>query len=510
MAYPEQDAERVFQTAIIAIAFIIGSAVTLAITGMTVLDSNPASYIIVTMLMGVLFIFFTIKDMSPMPSDDYGIVAAALIFIIYLVFLSYARGSLSFEFLSYRIDALLLPVFLLSIVLAVLGRKGILRFAPVIAYLLFASPVLLMPILTSNGGLSSFSASLVYSMLKATGAQVVQSGLQIIAPSGQAISIASTCVPVGTFVALIMMLVPVSYLYKGRPNRKLAWLVCGAVLFFVLNVIRMTIIALAWAYSGLGAAVAVFHAFGGFLIFCITIIVMLLAYGKFGLELDLGRKWAKRLKAAFSAYDIEENYGRIFTAVVIALAVLFLSLGYLNSPNVSAISFNQPWIPNSAYPALHQSVISRIAASGVEYSYLGSGQGDMYFELGKGSPLNSTYLIVSFYPYLEKGMNLVFYTNSSWPSSYVLKSGITISSLLAESSNSTFSINYFAVPITVNGSSYSANFEAFSIAGVAGTGYCNPSVSSGLQEYLESAIYNLIQLRPQFPDLCYGEKLALT
>ena len=288
MAYPEQDAERVFQTTVIALAFILGAAATIAMTGPSILDMNPASYIIVVMLMGIMFIFFTLKDPSPVESSDYGLIAAAVVFIIYIMLLSFARGLLSFEFISYRIDALLLPLFLISLVLAVAGMKGIKRFAPVTAYLIFASPVLLMSVLSLNGWLSSFSAGAVYSVLKATGAQVVQSGLQIIAPSGQAISIASSGVPIGTFVALLMLLVPVSYLYGGKPIRKILWLVCGMVMFFVFNLIRMALIAIAWAYSNLGSAVATFHTFGGAVIFYATIVIMLLVYGKFGLTLDLG------------------------------------------------------------------------------------------------------------------------------------------------------------------------------------------------------------------------------
>jgi exosortase/archaeosortase family protein len=510
VGYPEEDAERVFQTVMIAVAFVIGAAVTIGITGPTILDSNPTSYIIVTMIMSVLFIFFTLKDKHPVTRGDFGVIGAAIAFVIYIVLLSYGRGSLSFEFLSYRIDALLLPLFLLCVVSAVAGLRGIKRFAPVMAYLLFASPILLMPLLTSNGGLSSFSAGIVYSIMKATGANVVQNGLQIVAPSGQAISIATTCVPVGTFVAFLMLLVPISYLFNGRPSRKAAWLGCGVVLLFVLNIIRMAIISLAWAYSGLSSAVSTFHAFGGALIFYISIIAIFLVYRKFGLKLEFGHEWTKRLELAFSAFDIEENYGKISTALIIAFAVLLLSLGYIGASNVSAALFNGSTISNSTYAQLYQNTITRLNASKVGYSYLGSYQGTMLFELGKTNPMNSTYLVVAFYPYPEKGANILFYSANPSPSSYILRSGATVTSLAAKSNNATFYISYFATPIIVNGSAYSANFEVFANAGSKGTLYCDPSTGSGMQQYIESGIFNLIKSQQSQPVLCLAQQIALT
>ena len=425
--------------------------------------------------------------------------------------LSYSKGLLSFAFLSYRADALLLPLLLLSIVMAVAGFKGIKRYAPVMAYLLFASPIILKSIISSNAGLSSISAGVVYAVLKAVGVHAVQVGQQIIAPSGQAITIASTCVPVGTFIAFIMLIVPVSYLYTGNPARKTAWLATGVILLFVLNIIRMALISVAWAYTGISGALTTFHTFGGSLIFYAALVIMLLAYRKFGLKLEWGRSWKERLKLAFGTYDLEANYGKIATAAIIALAALLLSVGYLNSINVSASLFMGSPISNSSYMQLYQGVLSRVNSTGLSYSYLGSYQGTMLFELGKNTPRNSTYMVVSFYPYPERGANVAFYSGSASPSFYILKSGITMTSLTAVSNNATFYISYFAVPMIVNGVAVSANFEVFSTIGVPGLQYCNPAEDTGIQEYMESSIYNLFATGNPVhaPVLCAAEKIAL-
>lgn len=513
MAYAEEDAERIFQTAIIGIAFIIGAAATLAITGPTILDNNPSSYIIITMIMGILFIFFTLKDKTPVVKGDYGVIGAAVVFMVYLIILSYAKGLLSFEFLYYRVDALLLPLLLLSLVMAVAGFRGIKRYSPVMAYLLFSSPILLLSILNTNTGLSTISAGIVSGLLKLLGTNVIQIGQQILAPSGQAIGIASTSVPIGTFIAFIMLLIPVSYLYSGNPSRKTAWLGTGVILLFVLNIIRMVLISLAWIHSNVGSSISTFHAIGGTLIFYITLIVMLLTYRKFGLALNWGKHWRKRLTLAFSAYDFEANYGKIATALIIALAVLFFSIGYLHIVTISSALFNSgAVISNSSYTQLYQGVFSRINASRVPYSYLGSYQDTMLFELGKSTPANSTYLLVSFYPSPEHGANVAFYTAKATPTYYIMRSGVTMTSLSTVSNNATFYISYFALPMLANGTAYSANFEVFSNAGAPGLAYCDPSLSGGTQEYIESSIYNFLKSGSpsRGPALCAAEKIALT
>jgi exosortase/archaeosortase family protein len=511
LAYAEDDAERIFQTVIIAVAFIIGTAVTLAITGPTVLDSNPTSYIIVTMIMGVLFILFTLKDPAPLKKSEYGIIGATVAFIGYLIILSYSRGLLSFEFLSYRMDALLLPLLLLSIVMAVAGFREIKRYAPVMAYLLFASPILLLTIINSNNWLSSLSAGIVYPILKASGAQVIQQGLQIISQGGQVISIASTSVPIGVFIAFIMLLVPLSYLYTGNPERKIAWLSTGVILLFVLNIIRMIIIAFVWTGLGVNAAASTLHTFGGNLIFYVSLVVIILSYRKFGLKLNLGKNWKKRLGAAFSTYDLEANFNKIVTAMIIALAALLLSIGYLSSANVSAAQFSTAPISNASYTQLFQNTFQKINATGIPYTYLGTYQGTMLFELGKNTPENSTYLVVSFYQYPEHGANVAFYASHPKTSAYVLRSGITVTSLTAVSNNATFYISYFALPIVINGTAVSANYEIFSNVAVHGLQYCDPAASSGLPEYLESSIYNVFSSGSPThgPVLCAAEKLAL-
>ncbi len=512
VAYPEQDAERIFQTVIIGIAFIIGAAATLAITGSTILQNDSSSYIIVTMIMGVLFIFFTLKDKTPVAKGEYGIIGATVAFIVFLLVLSYSRGLLSFEFLSYRIDALLLPLLLMSIVMAVAGLKGIRRYAPVMAYLLFSSPILLLSIINANSRLASFSGGIVYSVLKATGSSLAHAGQQIIAPSGQALTIASTSVPVGVFIAFIMLLIPVSYLCTGNPTRKTAWLATGVILLFVLNIIRMLILAMTWTYSNVSGVVSSFHAFGGNLIFYIALVAMLLTYRKFGLKLDLGKKWVARLRRAFSTYDLESNYTSIAAVAIIAVAALLLSISYLGAVNVSAAQFSGLQISNSTYVQLFQQVFSKVNASGVEYTYLGSYQGTMLFELGKNSPENSTYLIVSFYTHPERGANVAFYASHPNQTIYVLKSGITMSSFSTISNNTPFYLSYFATPVSADGVAYSANFEIFSHADVPDLQYCNPSEDAGIPEYLESSIYNLLTTASPVhgPVLCAAEKIALS
>jgi len=240
---------------------------------------------------------------------------------------------------------------------------------------------------------------------------------------------------------------------------------------------------------------------------------MLLLYNQFGLSLNFGKKWSKRIRAAFSAYDIEADYSRIAVAVIIGLVALFLSLGYLHSYNARATLFNST-IPmsNSSRLYLYTQVFNKLNASHISYAFLGSGSnGVMVMELGNNSDAtNATYMVVSFYPFVERGGNTLNYTSTSSKSTLMLNDGITVTSLIANSSNVHFYINYFAIPMKVGNSYVSANFEIFSRANLPGANYCNTANYSGVTTYFESAMYNIATGRPIQPQpiLCYSAELA--
>ncbi len=90
----------------------------------------------------------------------------------------------------------------------------------------------------------------------------------------------------------------------------------GLVLLFVLNLLRMTLIAGLWIVSGPTAALSTIHLFAGILLFYLAIIVMMLVAGKFG----LGLKPATKKKPA------RVQYSTLGIALAFAFAVVYLLL----------------------------------------------------------------------------------------------------------------------------------------------------------------------------------------
>jgi exosortase len=460
------------------------------------------------MIMGIIFILFTLKDRSPDRKWDWrrSAVPALVAFALYVILLVYASGTLSFEFLSYRIDALLLPLLLLSIVIGVFGIYGTRRYAPVLAYLLFASPLLLGPLFGLSNPLASFSADIVYGILKLGGAHVLISSLSILAPSGLAIEIAQACVPLGTFVAFVFLMLPLAYLYTGAPSKKAAWLVSAVLLFFALNILRMVIVSVAWIYYGIGGAVGAFHLFGGYIIFCAAAIIMLFLDRKFGLCLDFGSKWHKKTGSALGSVDLSADWPRIALPLAFALIALYLSAGYSGANSVSQSMFANNPISNSSYPVLYRSLVSSASASGVAINYLGSTSNGLVFQLGNSTnPNATTFMIVTFYPYEEPGGNVFQYNSSGPTESYILKNGIVISELNATSDNRNFSLDYFALPYKLGSGLITANFELFSKRSAQIS--CNPGIGGPAE--IRTALFNLLRGHAA-PDkvMCYAYSVA--
>ena len=333
------DPGKVFGIAVLFVATLLTMACTVLVTNFSILDTDPTSYVIVVMLMLFVFILFSLKEDLHLNKNRRFVVLGVCIFVFYIVFLSYVRVGLSFVFATFRIDALLIPLALVSFILMLFGIAGLRKLAPLVIYSLFLSPLLLMPLLFQNAAFANVNAAFVYETLRAFGVPVTLNGITITAASSASISIASTCAPIGTFVALVMFLVPVAYLYKGDLKKKTLWILSGLALVFVLNFARMFAIAYSWAYYGIGQAVSIFHIFAGQILFYAAIIVMLLLAGKYGMSITRMRKGQLgELTKDFA--KARGKFGLAWASVIILGVVgLLFSLPYLNSTYASPVFF---------------------------------------------------------------------------------------------------------------------------------------------------------------------------
>ncbi len=483
---------KVLGIVVLFIATLLAMYGTLLSTNFSVLDTDPASYVIVVMLMLLVFILFSMKEELHLARSRRELAYGIGVFVLYILLLSYARVGLSFVFATFRIDALLIPLALVSFILILFGASGIRKMAPVVIYALFMSPLLLMPLLLQSQVFANVNAAFVYGALKQFGVPVTLHGITITSSANASISIASTCAPIGTFVALVMFLIPVAYLYRGGLGRKTVWLASGLALMLLLNFARMLWIAYNWANYGIGEAVAVFHLFAGQIMFYAVIIVMILLATRYGMRLDRIEKGKLRalsrdFKAKRSRFGSSWALPLALGAVGLLFSLPYLSAAYASPSffygNMSAISANDLY--GAVSPAFASFSPNVIRISEQNYTVA-------LAILNGSSSNNATYVVATVLNRPLPGASVTGYSKVVSSSSYLTRKGIRITSVIGYSGGELFDANYFAVPVDMFGHIFSVNYEFIKLASSGASCDLVGYSSAGLFNYIESVIYNTL------------------
>ena len=482
---------RFFGIMLLLVAVLLNMASSIAITNFTISDNNPTSYIIVPMLMGLLLILFYAKDtklvVNPKRND---LIIATLIFVFYIILLSYSRLALSYLFMTYRIDMLLMPLFIVAVITAIFGVKSINRFKLLIIYMLFSSPIILIPILNMSSTFALFNANIVYSVLKGIGIPVVSNGIVITAPSNYSISIATTCVDIGAFIALILFLIPISYLYNGKITRKLLWLTISVILMLILNILRMISIAILWAYYGITSAVASAHIFAGPILFYLTIIIMVIIIGKFKLSFSKDSIKKELKHKAYSKKDLK-LWKFAIIPIAFGLMGLYMSMPYLNALNANYYTFGSS--ANPSYPILDRIILGNLGNSEQNVTQLSNIEFNTVYTIGNNK--NSTDLVYTIVNQTNLPSQIplgLVYNYSVSSSSLLLNSGISYRSLAVYSNNRKFYLNFFSVPTNISNSTFSIRYGFFKEIQNNTNTTCNANIDISTQNYIESYIYNLL------------------
>jgi exosortase/archaeosortase family protein len=456
----------------------------------SVLDTDASTYVIVVMLMLFVFMLFSLKEDLRFEYEPRNIAYATAVFAVYLLLLAYSRAALSFAFQSYRIDALLFPVLLIAMITALFGLDGIKKMHYMVVYAVFASPLILLPALSLNNAFARVNAVIVYGLLKAVGIPVSNAGLVISAGNASSITISTTCVSLGIFVALVMFLLPVAYLYEGRAKSKALWLFSGCVLMLLLNILRMFGLSLIWVYYGIGAAANTFHAFAGQILFYIVIIVAVLLAYKYGLHVS-------KVKKAKSKRGVRLQRSLVAPAalaVAFGVVAFFLSSQYGTAVYAPALFFNRnASISNAAVDA---AALKSVESAGANIVQLGPTQLGYLFALQGNSTNSSTYVIATPLPNLAYGEPFTGYNATGGVHTYLLRNGVALRSAIVISENVRFDVNYFALPYNFSGNYISMNYELLRRVENASVPSCSAvnATSVGFPNYAESAIYNMMNL----------------
>ncbi len=324
---------------IILFAILITAALlnSFYITPLQVSDSDFSTYIIVPMLMLPLFAVFMLREgITPDVRGRDALIGAAL-FVLFVFAVLYLRASLSYLYLSFRVDMLLFPLLIASFAILVFGYRNIGKFKAIMTYALFASPSLLIWLASANYGFVVGNTLLIYNIIHPFFSNASYTAPLTISANGYSVGIGQTCIGIGVLIATIMFLVPLAYLYEGMIMKKVLWVASGFGLVLLLNVLRMLGITMAWFYYGPSNAILTIHVFAGVLLFYISIIFMILISGLYGLKFP-GRKGTH---AAAASGMHGPGHGRYYGWGV-SLAILFAFVYFLMTLNYSTAQVISP------------------------------------------------------------------------------------------------------------------------------------------------------------------------
>ena len=346
--------------AVFLAAIVIVLATSFFMTPLTISDSDPSTYVVVPLLMLPLFALFTIKA-NPIPKvSRKDIAAGSALFALFIVTTLALRFALSFEFISYRIDLLLLPIAIAALAALTFGLENVPKFKGILLYSLLASPAVLMPVLSLYSAFTTFNAQIIFQIMKPFVAGAIYAAPGTISANGYNIGIGQACVSIGIFIALALFVIPLAYLYDGKATRKILWVFGALALLFLLNVFRMLGVAYVWLTYGPNVTVAFIHEFIGAFLFYIVIIVMSLAAGKFGLSLGLyspkSKNAAARQRKSPGAAASKYAVLAVALALLFPLAYAYETAGYSTAINVSPIALSSRVTFNYSTPEIARQV----------------------------------------------------------------------------------------------------------------------------------------------------------
>lgn len=268
-----------------AVLIAISIMYMLSFTNLTITDTDPSTYVIIPIIMLPIFGFFYIKKNIKIEIKHKDIIFGVFLFIISILLSFYLKIFLSFMFFTYRIDLIILPLILMSLISLLFGIKNIKKFYLLFLYSIFASPIFFLLILQQNILFTIINTKIVYGILSIFFKGITYSAPITIIANGYHIGIGESCVGLGLLIAIIFLLIPVAYFYEGKISKKILWISFGVVLMLLLNILRMSFIAFDWILSGPTNALSLFHEFAGIILFYISIIIVRLLQRKFGLSI---------------------------------------------------------------------------------------------------------------------------------------------------------------------------------------------------------------------------------
>ncbi|MGQ9680876.1 MAG: exosortase/archaeosortase family protein [Candidatus Bathyarchaeia archaeon] len=195
-------------------------------------------------------------------------------------------GSYSFLPLEYHIASL--PIFASGLILLIFNFNALRALLFPLAFLLFMIPPPVELAQQVGGILSYYSSQGAYNILKAINLPVTLFDIDenpiifVKIPSGEEYPfvIDLACSGIYSLIGFLIFAVFLAYLVRGPLTKKIAILLLGLPLIYMLNIIRITILVIIGFISGPYTALDFFHIFGGWFLILIGTLIILVSSEK--------------------------------------------------------------------------------------------------------------------------------------------------------------------------------------------------------------------------------------
>lgn len=269
-------------------------------------------------------------------------------------------GTSGLEFWLLRVDLLGLPLFVAGAIALLYGIRQLWNVRFAILFLFLAWPVPYLAVMTDamNASVEATVVALaaISRVLPLATPVGGSEGLFAIGSGDDSITvaIASACSGVNSVVGFGLAATGLSAVLHGRLGSRIAWLVVGLAVTWVLNVLRIETIFATGALVSPRVALTVLHPVAGLIVFNLGLVIMLLLAPRFGLHLTLGKPGPGRTPSR------TEPQGRatLVTVSVVAAAALLLATvnasyagfrplgGDQGLPTITGFQPARGWVPD--------------------------------------------------------------------------------------------------------------------------------------------------------------------
>jgi len=218
------------------------------------------------------------------PKETRHLSAIAGTLLSVTAILIYWRGSYTFTPLEYHM--LSLPIFAAGLTLILFNPQTLRQLAFPVAFLLFLTPPpneILYTFGATLSVISSEAANRIVNIFGMPSTITSESGnptIIITRPDGTTIpfTVDIACSGIYSLIGFIIFAVFIAYIIRDKPWKKLALVLIGVPLIYLLNIVRITIILTLGYHYGEDLALQVFHLLGGWiLIFLGTLLLLFIS-----------------------------------------------------------------------------------------------------------------------------------------------------------------------------------------------------------------------------------------